>query len=201
MMQLLAARCGQLLNIASLANELDVDAKTVSNWLSILQSSFILFLLNPYYENFNKRVTKTPKVYFYDTGLVCSLLQINTAEMLETHPAKGHLFENYVLLEFIKNNENWGKNQHYYFWAENNGNEVDLVIPAANELHTFEIKSANSYKPEFAKQLDKLAKYANKKTTKTVIYNGDLEFEDMNGLNVINFSKSLVIELSGAKPK
>lgn len=141
MLSLCAGRIGQLLNYSNLANELGMNLKTVQAWLGILQASYHIFLLPPYFRNFNKRVVKTPKLYFYDTGLACHLLQIFSPEQLYQHPYRGAIFENFVVAELLKNRYNQGKRSNLYFWRDNTGNEMDVIIDNGLNLVPIEIKS------------------------------------------------------------
>ena len=151
--EMCAARVGQLFNQSDIGNELDINHKTADRWLSILETSFIAFRLRPYFKNYNKRITKTPKLYFYDTGIVCSLLGIRTQEQLERHPLKGQVFENFIVVETLKNFHNRGLRPNLYFWRDQTGNEVDLLLDEGGELFPMEIKSAQTFKPDFFKGL------------------------------------------------
>nr|MBI1231783.1 DUF4143 domain-containing protein [Cytophagales bacterium] len=152
---LLAGRTGQLFNQSSLGNELGLDNKTINSWMSLLEASFIAFRLKPYHHNFNKRIVKTPKVYFYDTGLLAYLLGIRTEYDLELHFAKGQVFENLILLEKIK--QTWNNNTHenYFFWRDVSGNEIDILIERGQQLIAIEVKSGKTIHPDFFKSLDK----------------------------------------------
>jgi hypothetical protein len=127
-LKLLAGRNAQLVNLSEIGSVLGIDHKTVRKWISILEASFIVYLLQPYHKNFDKRLVKTPKIYFYDTGLVCHLLGIDNEKQIASHWAKGALFENMVINELIKSRLNAGVNPDFYFWKENSGPEVDLLI-------------------------------------------------------------------------
>lgn len=148
-----AGRIGQLFNASDVGNEIGVDHKTVQSWLSILEASFVLFRLHPWHVNFNKRVVKTPKLYFYDTGLACYLLGLREAEELNVHFAKGALFENYVVTEYIKNRGNQGDNAPAYFWRDNTGNEIDLLADLGGHIKLMEIKAGKTIKDDFFKSL------------------------------------------------
>jgi predicted AAA+ superfamily ATPase len=151
---LLAGRVGQLFNQNNLGNELGIDNKTVESWMTLLEVSFIAFRLQPYYKNFNKRIVKTPKVYFYDTGLLCTLLNIRTVNELNIHFAKGPLFENLVILEMLKNKYNQSVNGNFYFWREHSGSEIDLILEQGPNLKAIEIKSGKTVNPDFFKSLN-----------------------------------------------
>jgi predicted AAA+ superfamily ATPase len=151
--KLCAGRIGQLLNMASLATECGVNAETVQAWLSVLETSYIMFRLKPYHKNFNKRLVKTPKIYFYDTGLACSLLGIETARQLQTHYLRGELFENWVIAELLKQHYAAGKEPNIYFWRDSAGTEVDLLIENAAKVTAVEIKSGCTMSSDYFKGL------------------------------------------------
>jgi len=156
-LQLLAMRAGQTLNIATLANDCDIKVDTANSWLSILESSFVIYLLQPYYSNIGKRLTKSPKLYFYDSGLLCHLLKIRTvAEMLD-NPMFGSIFENFTVVELYKDYINQGAAPRLYFMQDSNGNEVDIVDDTNTAVKMYEIKSGKTAKPEFAKALNLFA--------------------------------------------
>ena len=142
--RLCAGRIGQLMNLHSLANDAGISAPTATAWISILKASHIIFTLQPHFKNFNKRLVKTPKLYFTDTGLACHLLGIEKSEQLATHFLKGGLFENLIILELMKNRFNQGKKSNLYFWRDNHGHEVDCLIENADKLIPIEIKSSET---------------------------------------------------------
>ena len=172
MLQLCAGRIGQLVNMNGLANEVGVDQTTIKRWLGILQAGFVIFLLQPHHQNFNKRLVKTPKLYFYDTGLACSLLQIQSEVQLRTHYARGHLFENLVLAEMMKYFYNQGLRPPLYFWRDHNGNEVDVILQYADKLYPLEIKAGQTLNPSFFKGLRFYQKLYGKETSSFLIYGG-----------------------------
>ncbi|WP_229599612.1 ATP-binding protein [Runella rosea] len=149
--QLLAGRIGQLFNQNSLGIELGLDNKTMNSWLSVLETSFIAFRLQPYFQNFNKRVVGTPKVYFYDTGLAAYLLGIKSTDDLNLHFAKGTLFENLIINELQKDVLNAGARPRFYFWRDYSQNEVDLLIQEGTQLKAVEIKSGKTINNDFLK--------------------------------------------------
>lgn len=168
-----AGRIGQIFNQSAIANETGLSHPTVRRWLSLLQTSFIAHTLPPYYRNFNKRLTKSPKLYFYDTGLACYLLGIRTVEELETHYAKGALFENFVLVELMKHFYNQGTLQPLYFWRDRTGHEIDLLIDIAGKMHPIEIKSSTTLHSAFFNNLKFFNKISsNDPSLSTVIYAG-----------------------------
>ena len=180
--KLCAARTGQLLNIASLANEAEITIPTANAWLSILESSYVIYLLKPYYKNFNKRLVKSPKLYFYDTGLVSSLLGIVSSEQFSTHYLRGEIFENMVINEYVKQQFSKGKEPSFYFWRDSNQNEVDLLIENGEDLEVFEIKSSATINSKFFNSLKRFQSISNISTDKlSVVYGGDIDFQTDNG--------------------
>ncbi|MEI6411357.1 MAG: ATP-binding protein, partial [Bacteroidota bacterium] len=141
MLSLCAGRIGQELNFSNLSIEVGVDHKTIQSWLGILQASYLIWLLPPYFKNFNKRIVKTPKLYFYDTGLACSLLGIRAPELLGEHPYRGAIFENFILKELLKQRFNQGQRSNMYFWRESSGKEIDVLIDEGLHINPVEIKS------------------------------------------------------------
>jgi predicted AAA+ superfamily ATPase len=152
-MRLLAHQAGQLFNASEIGKKLQQDSKTVQRWLSVLETSYIAFTLEPWFNNLSKRVVKTPKLYFYDTGLLCNLLGINSKEDLMASTYKGAIFENYVLLEFMKLNKGDGKQVEYNFWRDSNQNEIDLLITDGLKLHCIEMKASLTVRNEHLRAL------------------------------------------------
>ena len=151
---LCAQGCGSLLNVSRLSGDLGVARATVDSWLSILESSYVLFRLQPYHANLRKRLTKTPKLYFYDTGLLCHLLGIHAPEQLRDSPARGAVFENLVVAETLKRHLNTGRNPDLYFYRDDSKIEVDLVdVSDRTAPELVEIKSTTTFKVEFARHL------------------------------------------------
>ncbi|WP_373493449.1 ATP-binding protein [Aquiflexum sp.] len=182
-LRLCAGRVGQLLNKSSLGIEVGVDSKTIDAWLTILESSFIIHLLKPHHQNFNKRLVKMPKLYFHDTGLVCALLGIQNPLQIQTHPLRGSLFENFVIGEFIKMQYNLGNQGRLYFWRDNKGNEIDLIIDNGDKLYPIEIKAGQTITQTYFKGIN----FWNNLTTTTggtIIYAGDMEQKRSNGIEV-----------------
>lgn len=153
LIKLCAGRIGQLLNMSSLATECGVSIPTINSWISVLQSSYIIYLLQPDYRNFSKRLVKTPKMYFYDTGLACSLLEIKQASQVSTHYLRGGLFENMVINEFMKRSFNAGDRPSFTFWRDSNGNEVDLLMNEGEHVEAVEIKSGQTFGSDYFKNL------------------------------------------------
>lgn len=149
-MSLCAGRVGQLLNVAEIATNCGISRDTATQWLSILEASYIIFFLKPHFNNFNKRITKTPKSYFYDTGLACSLLGIKSSKDLSLSPFKGALFENFIISDFHKQFQNNGTEPTLYFWRDQNGRiEVDCLIDTGTKIIPIEIKSSQTISTDF----------------------------------------------------
>lgn len=174
-LKMCAARSGQLLNLSSLANDCGISHNTAKSWLSVLEASFIVFTLEPHHENYNKRLVKSPKIYFYDTGLVCALLGIEKPEQLISHAQRGAIFETWVISEMIKNRFNKGLPSNLFFWRDNTGNEVDVIIDRAGELTPVEIKSGKTITKDYLKGLRKWLSFskANDNQHAYVVYAGN----------------------------
>jgi predicted AAA+ superfamily ATPase len=170
--QLLAGRVGQQFNQLSLGNELGIDNKTVNAWMNLLEVSFIAFRLQPYYQNFGKRVVKTPKVYFYDTGLLAFLLGIRSANDIQLHFAKGALFENFAIVERTKYAWNFKSQEKFFYWRDVTGNELDLIIERGLNLIAVEIKAGKTINNDFFKGLQMFSKMARSAQT-ILIYGGN----------------------------
>lgn len=182
--KLCAGRTGQLLNMNNLAIESGVDNKTVQSWLGILESSYVIYLLRPHFKNFNKRVVKTPKLYFYDNGLVNSLLGINDPEQLQTHPLRGSIFENFIVSEILKHKYNHSYRSELYFWRDNSGHEIDLLLDDGTNLTPIEIKSGKTITSEFFKNLNFWKKLTGNKQ-RYLIYAGDKQQQRSDGTKLI----------------
>ena len=152
--ELCAGRTGQVLNKNSLANECGISNKTIEEWLSVLETSFIIFRLRPYHNNWNKRIVKSPKLYFLDTGLVSYLLRIESAQQIKNHPLRGEIFETFIVNEFLKRRLHFGNRENIYYFRDNNNNEVDLVIDTGYGPVPVEIKSGQTINNNFFKGLD-----------------------------------------------
>lgn len=173
-LSLCAGRTGQLLNLANLARDCDISQPTAKAWLSIMESSYILFLLQPFHKSYNKRIVKTPKLYFYDTGLACFLLGIRQSEDLELFDLAGNVFENLVIADFIKRNQHQYLFQEYWFWRDSNGNEIDLLTKNGLNLDIFEIKSTQTLNTRLFSSLDYFAAVSGEKiNARTLIYGGN----------------------------
>lgn len=171
---LCATRAGQLLNLSSLANECGISQPTAKAWLSALESSYILFLLPPYFENFSKRIVKTPKLYFYDTGLLCYLLKLDNAEQIQLSDFKGSLFENMMIAEYVKRMYHCNKLKDIWFWRDAAGNEVDLIVQSGQNQEAIEFKSTQTIMSNLFKGLNFYEKISKKiSLSKYLVYGGD----------------------------
>lgn len=148
-LDLCAGRCGQILNYSSLANDAGINQATAKGWISLLEASFVIFLLRPHYRNFNKRVVKMPKLYFYDTGLICSILGIASPGDLDGHYLKGGIFESFVISEFIKARFNAGLARNAYYWRDKTGHEIDLLLELGAKILPVEIKSGQTITSDY----------------------------------------------------
>lgn len=174
--RLCAGRIGQLIDYSSLANDTGVSVNTIKGWLAVLEASFVIFLLHPYYRNFNKRIIKSPKLYFTDTGLASFLLNIKDPDQISTHYLKGGLFENFIIIELLKKRYNQVQAPNLWFYRDNNRNEVDCIIEDVN-LKAVEIKSSRTFSDSFSKGLDFLIKNTNLRPDNGyIIYGGDQSF-------------------------
>lgn len=178
--RLCAARTGQLVNFSEIGDQAGVSHNTIKSWISILETSCILFLLKPYYTNFSKRLVKTPKLYFYDTGLLCWLLSIKDTTQLNLHPMRGPIFESFVISEILKARFNRGEESNLYFWRDQNGNEIDLLLDQGIDQTPVEIKSGMTFKPDFCKTIRKWESISGSTQNPVVIYGGEESFQYKN---------------------
>jgi uncharacterized protein len=185
-LQLCAGRTAQQLNLATLSSESGIDVRTVQNWLGILESSFILFFLRPHHKNFNKRLIKTPKLYFYDTGLACSLLGIKSENELANSHFRGALFETYVVAECLKHKHNSGSQSSFYFWRDNKGVEMDLIADSGKKLLPIEIKAAQTYRDDYLGNMHKWNEYSGNKGG-VLLYDGAQSFERSDKIKIANW--------------
>ena len=183
-LRLCAGRTGQLLNMNSLAVETGVDNKTIGAWLSVLEASFVVFRLQPYHKNYNKRIVKMPKLYFYDTGVASALLGIENPAQLALHPFRGGLFENMIIVDFLKSRYNKGKPNNLYFWRDSLGTEIDLLVEKANSLLPIEIKSGQTITDDYFKSMSAWLRISGMEKG-WVIYAGDEKQVRSNGITVL----------------
>ncbi len=187
-MKLLAGRVGQLMDYTSLANAVGVSAKTIKHWLSILEASFVIYKLAPYFENFGKRVVKSPKYYFIETGLLVFLLGIEKADQISRDPLVGQIFENLVVIECLKSRSNQGKLPNLYFYRDSNGNEVDILFQDGRELMAIEVKSASTYQSDMLKGLRKIRTLSPAFTGSYLIYRGE-EMQFSDGTEAVGYNQ------------
>lgn len=186
-MKLCAARVGAVFNASEIAGQLGVDGKTVTSWLSVLQASYLVTLLPPYYENISKRLVKSPKLYFNDPGLACFLLDIESPRQLERDKMRGAIFENYVVMEVIKHRYNRGLLDGVYFYRDSNQNEVDILLKEEGEITAIEVKSSMTYHSSFEDSISKLAEWIKTPiSNKLIVYTGDFENTTAN-IKVLNY--------------
>ena len=191
--KLLAGRVGQLVNMQSLANDVGVSSTTISEWLSILEASYIIFRLPPYFENFGKRLTKSAKIYFTEVGLAAYLLELENPGMVTRDPLMGNLFENMVIVEALKARYNAGKDAGLYFFRDSHGMEIDLLQSSGRKLYPFEIKAARTYSSEFAINIKTFSKLNDKTADGYVIYSGEQEqkVKEVELLNFVSTAKKI----------
>ncbi len=172
--RLCAARAGQLINFNDIARDTGVSHNTARNWLSILETSYIVHILKPHFNNYNKRLIKSPKIYFYDTGLLCHLLNIRKGNLGPKHPLWGNIFENFIIMELEKQNAHLDQMREYYFWRDSHGHEIDLLYHENNLLNIFEIKSSTTIQSRMLKGLDYFEKIVpdSSQICKTLVYGG-----------------------------
>ncbi len=171
-LKLTAARTGQLLNMQSLASDAGISDKTVKTWLSILETCYLIHYVRPHFANFGKRLVKQPKLYMTDVGLAAALIGIQNESQAQTHPLRGALFETLVVNEFLKNRCNMGLRDPLYFWRDNIGTEVDLIVERGNEIAAVEIKSGPSVASDAFGNLKKWQKYAAERGSFSAVYPG-----------------------------
>lgn len=185
--KLCAARCGQLLNLTSLANDSGISHTTARAWISILEAGYIVFLLTPYHRNFGKRLVKMPKLYFYDVGLASYLLGIQNPEQLSIHAQRGALFKSFVIAEYVKNRFNQGQPLNLYFWRNNTGEEIDLLVEQGAQVQPIEIKSGQTFHSGFIASLRKWMGYADTDLySPRVVYGGNDNFQ-FQGIEVVSW--------------
>lgn len=188
-LKLCAGRTGQILNLSSISNDLGVSHTTIKEWVSVLEASYVIFLLPAYYRNWKKRLIKAPKLYFYDTGLAAYLLGIEQPSQMSRDPLRGALFENFVVMEFLKYFWSEGRDAPLCFFRDNHGNEVDLVIERARRIAGVEIKAGQTIQNDFFKGLDYLKHLAGKDMfSRALVYGGKNEFsrEDVSIYSYLN---------------
>ncbi len=186
-MRLCAGRTGQIFNASNLANETGVSLPTIQNWVSILETSFVVFFLQPWHSNIGKRLIKSPKLYFTDVGLASYLLGNENAKHISTHPVRGHLFENMIVSELLKHRYNAGLDNNLFFYRDNHQNEVDIIARRGSKLNVYEIKASQTFHSDFMKGIDYIGRLLPEIVgDKMVIYGGGDEFS-VGSVRVIGF--------------
>jgi len=179
-----AARTGQLLNLSALAADCGISHSTARSWLTVLEASYVVYLLQPYHQNFGKRLVKMPKLYFLDTGLLSHLLRIDSPQTLATHALRGALFESWVVSETLKHRFNQGLPADIYFWRDNHGTEVDLLFEHAGKLHAVEIKSGATFAPDWVHACQRWQRYAGEAAADPVVVYGGQDSYSVQGVQV-----------------
>jgi predicted AAA+ superfamily ATPase len=188
-----AGQVGQLTNLSYLANACGISQPTAKSWISLLETAYVVFLLPPYFENFSKRILKSPKLYFYDTGLACHLLSIKKGEELMMHPAKGAIFENLVVAEVLKQNLHLHRSLQLFFWRDSHGQEIDLLVPQGKDLHIAEIKATTTIQAGLENSLLKFESIVgNRVKSKTLIYGG-LEAQTRSEFQVKSWKDAMFV--------
>ena len=187
LMKLCAARVGSIFNASELAGQIGVDNKTITNWLSVLQASYLVTLLPPYYENISKRLVKSPKLYFNDPGLACFLLDIESPRHLARDKMRGAIFENYVVMEVIKHRYNRGLLNGVYFYRDSHKNEVDILLKEEGEITAIEVKSSMTYHTSFEADISQLSDWIKTPVVnKMIVYTGDFE-NTASDIKILNY--------------
>lgn len=185
-LKICASMSGQLINYTSISNSIGVSQPTVKKWLSLLETSGILFLLPPHYKNFKKRIVKTPKLYFTDTGVLSFLLSIRSPDELINHPLWGNIFETFIISELYKRVHHTGEKPPFYFWRDKTGNEIDLIVDIGSKLLPIEIKASKTYSPELKTNIFSWLKLKNNTSEKGfVIYRGEEIIGKRSAVSVI----------------
>lgn len=185
--RLCAGRIGQLFNASNLSNEVGVSVPTIQHWVSVLEASFIIFFLQPWHTSTNKRLVKTPKIYFIDTGIANYLLGNESENHTSTHPGRGALFENMIILELLKKRYNKGLENNLFFYRDNHQNEVDIIEQVGSHVNTFEVKSSQTFHSDFLKGLNFFRSvFTEQVKIQTLIYAGN-ENLTINNINIKNY--------------
>jgi predicted AAA+ superfamily ATPase len=185
--RLCAGRSGQILNLSSLATDCGITHNTAKAWISVLEASYVLFLLRPHPNNFKKRLVKAPKLYFYDTGLLCWLIGIQAPGQLETHPLRGSIFETMILSELVKTSYNRGSRSSFYFWRDSNGNEVDVIADAGAKLMPIEIKSGRTINRDYFTSLERWMILAGSQAANPSLFYGGRSSLEHKGIRILGW--------------
>jgi len=192
-LKMCAGRVGQLFNASAIANDIGVNYKTIQSWISILEASFIVFLLSPFHKNYNKRLTKSPKIYFYDTGLICSLLGIRSSNELNFHYLKGEIFESLIISEMKKFLVNTNSQANLYFWRDSTGHEIDCIVETGSKVTAIEIKSSTTINPDFFKGLHYWQNLTGYPADNSVLVYGGAENQQWSKGQVLSWKNTNII--------
>ncbi|MCG9879754.1 MAG: ATP-binding protein [Bacteroidia bacterium] len=187
-----ASRVGQEVNYTSIGNDTGVDQKTVLSWFGILEASFIAFRLQPFYNNLGKRLTQMPKLYFYDTGLCCSLLELETESHVNTHPLRGPLFENLIILELLKARFNNGQRSNLFYWRDRTGNEIDVLLDQSSQVIPIEIKTAATFTSDYVKGINYWRKINPNTKNAFVVFTG--KTASLDKISILNWKEIELIK-------
>lgn len=185
--RILAGRTGQVLNLSAISEECGLSHNTVKEWISVLEASFLIYRIQPYYKNYNKRLIKNPKIFFTDTGLVCNLLGIRKRDEIDYHFLKGNIFETFVVNEFIKYNFNYGEKIRLYYWRDNHQKEIDLIIDSGIEHYAVEIKSGKTIREKYFDVLRYWIKLSGEKSSSMFLIYGGEDNMARNKMNVVSW--------------
>jgi uncharacterized protein len=194
-LKILAGRSGQILNVLEISEQTGIKQSQIKEWISALKAGYIIFELKPYHKNYNKRLVKKSKIYFYDTGLLCYLLGIKSEEQYNSHYYKGNIFENFIIANLMKVNFNYAINAEFYFWRDNHKKEVDLIIEVGGKAKVVEIKSASTFRKEFLAGVDYINNlFKSDPKDSFLIYSGEKTVR--NDVNIINWkdTKSILLD-------
>jgi predicted AAA+ superfamily ATPase len=186
--RLCAGRSGQILNLSSLAADCGISHNTAKAWIGVLEASYLLFRLRPHHQNFNKRVIKSPKIYFYDTGLLCWMLGIQGPDQLVTHPLRGAIFETFVVSELVKTRLNRGQRADLYFFRDSGGHEVDVIAEVGDRLQPIEIKSGQTLNRDFFTGLERWMTLAGNRAVAPALVYGGKESLERKGVRVCGWN-------------
>ncbi len=187
--KLCAGRAGQILNLNNLASDVGISHTTAREWLTLLEASYVVFLLQPFHTNIKRRLVKSPKLYFYDVGLISYLLGIENKKQIATHPLRGHLFENMMVIELLKSRYNKGKSNNLNFYRDSNGNEVDILYAIENKIFPIEIKAGETFTSDYLKGINSFTEYFSKISfAGAVIYSGKIS-QTRNNIKILNYLK------------
>ncbi len=185
---LLASKTSNVLNMSKFSNDLGVAVTTIKRWLSILEASYIIFFLSPYHKNFNKRIVKSPKIYFYDTGLVCYLTGVQTKQLYERGPMAGAIFENYIVSEIMKNDIHKKLGHYFYYFRTSSGKEIDLIEESMGQKNWIEIKNTHTFKSLMTKSIEE---FIGRKERGYLLYQGK-DFPYKSNIKVLNYENYLL---------